>query len=458
MEAAVELFAIFALATIGVRELLLLRKSAAVATPRDSWIQHWHVALAELPSVETVSVEPDSAPFETGHLENLTDLGATQISVVIPCLNEARTIGPCVARALAEFEELGAHGEVIVADNGSSDASVEIAERSGARVIRVARRGYGSAIRAGMEAARGSFIILGDADGSHDFAEIPRFIAKWREGYEFVIGNRFRGEIKAGAMEWHHRHFGTPVISMLVNLFFHSRVGDVNCGMRGMTKDLFHRLDFRTTGMEFASESLIKAAKSSARIAEVPVTAWPDQRGRPAHLRAFRDGWRHLRFIFLYAPNWLFLLPGLVLLALGLGLVAWLLPGPRFAGKVGLDIHTIAIGTLLALAGVHIISIGLFVKAFCFTEKLNGPQRGFERWLRRVKLEHGLLLGAALLAIGIAGDAGALWHWAAAGFGKLYAVRQVFVCTLSFFLGLEVLFSSIFLSMLGISRETFLGQ
>jgi glycosyltransferase involved in cell wall biosynthesis len=324
--------------------------------------------------------------------------------------------------------------------------------------VHAAIKGYGSALRTGINNARGQFIILGDADGSHDFGEIPRFIAKWREGYEFVIGNRFVGEIKDGAMSWHHRHLGTPVLTAILNLFFGAGVSDINCGMRGMTKSLAAQLNFRTNGMEFASESLIKAAKSGARIVEVPITMWPDRRDRTPHLRSFRDGWRHLRFIMLSAPNWLFLFPGGLLMAMGAGFVLWLLPGPIFAGKVGLDTNTMSLAIMSILLGMHIFSIGLFVKVFCYTEKLARGQRTLARWLKRLSLEHGLLLGAALTSIGFLGDAFIIWRWAASGFGHLYAVRSVFFCSLSLFLGVEVIFSSVFLSMLGISRDTYIGE
>src|SRR3989449_2550290 len=334
-----------------------------------------------------------------------------EVSVVIPCLNEERSIGFCIDKALTAFNEARISGEVVVADNGSADNSIEIAEQHGARVVHAPVKGYGSALRKGIEAARGEFIIMGDADGSHDFSEIPRFVAQWREGYEFVVGNRFQGEIKEGAMSWHHRRLGTPILSAILNLFFGAGVGDINCGMRGISKDLSRRLDLRTTGMEFASESLIKAAKLGARLTEVPITMWPDRRDRPPHLRTFRDGWRHLRFILLSAPNWLFLLPGSLLVAFGIGLVLWLLPGPRFAGRVGLDVHTIALSMMLILLGVHIISIGLFVKAFSYTEKLTRNQISFARWLRRVKLEHGLVLGGILTAFGFLGDAFIFADW-----------------------------------------------
>jgi hypothetical protein len=381
-----------------------------------------------------------------------------EVSVVIPCLNEAQTIAFCVDKALGAFRDMGIAGEVVVSDNGSNDGSAEIAETHGARVVYASVKGYGSALRTGIKNAQGQFVILGDADGSHDFAEIPRFIAKWHQGYEFVIGNRFMGEIKDGAMSWHHRHLGTPVLTAILNLFFGAGVSDINCGMRGMTKELAAELNFRTNGMEFASESLVKAANSGARIAEVPITMWPDRRGRPPHLRSFRDGWRHLRFIMLSAPNWLFLLPGGSLMAFGIGLVLWLLPGPIFAGKIGLDTNTMSLSIMLILLGMHIFSIGLFVKVFCYTEKLGRAQHTLARWLKRLKLEHGLLLGVALASIGLFGDSIVILRWATTGFGHLYAVRTVFFCSLSLFLGIEVIFSSVFLSMLGISRDTYIGD
>jgi len=383
---------------------------------------------------------------------------AVEVSVVIPCLNEAQSIAFCVDQAFAGLRAAKVRGEVLVVDNGSTDASGEVAKQHGARVLHASVKGVGSASRTGIESARGEFIILGDADGSHDFSELPRFVAKWREGYEFIVGNRFRGEIKNRAMRWHHRYIGTPALSALLNLFFHSGVGDINCGMRGLTRELSRGLDLRTTGFEFCSESLIKAAKLGARITEVPITTWPDRRGRPPHLRTFNDGWRHLRFILLFAPNWLFLLPGFLLVALGIGLVLWLLPGPRVAGGVGLDIHTMALAMMLALLGAHIISVGMFVKVFCYTERFSHHQPSIVKWLKRVTLERGLLAGAAMTLAGLVGDAIVFWQWAAGGFGRLQPVRTVFFCSLSLFLGIEVLFSSVFLSMLGINRDTYIGE
>ena len=381
-----------------------------------------------------------------------------EVSVVIPCLNEARSIGDCVDTALSALRELGVPGEVVVSDNGSTDGSIEIAQEHGARVVHAEVKGYGSALRTGITESQGIFVILGDADGSHDFREIGRFIQKWREGADFVMGNRLHPDMKDGAMSWHHRHLGTPVLTGILNLFFGARVTDVNCGMRGMTRELAKQLDFRTNGMEFASESLIKAAKAGSRIAEVPITMWPDRRDRPPHLRSFRDGWRHLRVIMLSAPNWIFLLPGFALMLLGFGIVLWLLPGPVLAGRVGLNTNTISLAMMLVLLGMHIFSIGLFVKVFCYTERLSRGQTGLVRWLKRLKLEHGLLLGAFLALVGFLGDASVFRTWALHGFGPLTAVRSVFFYSLALFLGIEVIFSSVFLSMLGISRDTYTGE
>lgn len=381
-----------------------------------------------------------------------------EISVVIPCLNEARSIGPCIDKALASIAALRLEGEVVVSDNGSTDGSIEIAEARGARVVHATLKGYGSALRTGIQEARGAFVILGDADGSHDFGEIDRFVAKWREGYNFVMGNRLQPQLKQGAMSWHHRYVGTPVLTGILNLFFGAGVRDINCGMRGMTRELALQLDFRTNGMEFASESLIKAAKAGARISEVPITMWPDRRERPPHLRPFRDGWRHLRVIMLSAPNWLFLLPGSLMMALGLGTVLWLLPGPAFAGRVELNTNTISLAMMMILLGMHIFSIGLFVKVFCYTEKLSHSQIGLARWLKHLKLEHGLMVGGLLSLGGLVGDSVIFLAWAHDSFGHFSAVRSAFFFSLSLCMGIETLFSSVFLSMLGISRDTYIGE
>jgi hypothetical protein len=402
---------------------------------------------------------PADTPLESSTAAHvLASDTPVEVSVVIPCLNEARTVGACIKKAQAAFQEAGLAGEVVVADNGSTDGSAGIAEQLGARVVYAPVRGYGSALRKGIEEARGAFVIMGDADGSHDFSEIPRFVEQGRKGYQLVLGNRFRGNIKPGAMSWHHKYIGNPVLTAILNLFFGAGIGDVYCGMRGFSPELYRRLDLRTTGMEFAVEFVLKAAKARTPIAEVPVTVWPDQRGRPPHMRTFRDGWRTVRLLLLCAPNWLFLMPGGWLMACGLGVILWLLPGPECLGPACFDSRTMLFGTLLALLGFHIISIGLFAKLFSFTEGLSGNQPTLEKWLKRVKLEHGLAFGTILTVVGFAGDVSIFWQWASAGFGQLPSIRGAVYWSLCLFLGIEIIFSSFFLSMLGISRGTYIGD
>ena len=381
------------------------------------------------------------------------------VSVVIPCLNEANSLGSCIDKAVTAFRAAGLAGEVIVADNGSTDGSMQIAEERGARVVRVEERGYGSALRAGIAAARGPFIVMGDADDSDDFGEVPKFAEMLRQGYDVVMGNRFRGEIKPKAMPWHHKYIGNPGLTALLNLFFRTGIGDSHCGMRGFTRAVYERMDLRSTGMEFASEFVIKAAQLKARITEIPITLWPDKRGRPPHLRSFRDGWRHLRFMLLYAPNWLFLLPGGALLAAGLFLVFWLLPGPRqISPRVILDIHTMIFGVMFTLLGVQILSIGSFAKVFRYAERFDRNPVSLKRLLKRVKLETGLLVGGSLFLAGFAGCAWVAWKWAASGFGPLHEVRKVLFWSMWLFIGAQVTFASFFLSMLGISRGTYIGD
>jgi glycosyltransferase involved in cell wall biosynthesis len=382
-----------------------------------------------------------------------------EVSVVIPCLNEASSLALCIDKARQAFESSGLRGEVIVADNGSTDGSIEIAEEHGARVVRVKNRGYGAALTGGIAAARGEFIVMGDADDSYDFSAVPDFVSKWREGYDVVMGNRFRGGIKRGAMPWSHKYIGNPGLTLLMNLFFRSGIGDCQCGLRGFSRAAFRKLDLRTSGMEWASEFVIKSTQAGLQMTEIPITLWPDKRGRAPHLRRFRDGWRHLRFMLLYAPNWLFLLPGGILTLLGLFLAFWLYPGPRHLGaRVILDIHSMIFGVLFTLLGAQILSIGFFAKVFSYVERFDRNTVSLKRVLRLVKLEHGLALGGALALAGFIGDARVFWRWASEGFGHLHDERAVLFWSLWFFLGVQILFSSFLLSMLGISRDTYIGD
>jgi glycosyltransferase involved in cell wall biosynthesis len=408
--------------------------------------------------VETERV-PEPRPQMTTQLVTNVETEAVDVSVVIPCLNEANSLGSCIEKAQKAFADAGLRGEVVVADNGSTDGSIEIAERNRARVVPVTQRGYGSALKAGIRSARGAFIVMGDADDSYDFSEVPRFVEEWRKGSEVVMGNRFAGEIKPGAMPWHHKYIGNPGLTALLNVLFRSGIGDSHCGMRGFTREVFERMDLRSSGMEFASEFVIKAAQIGAKTCEIPITLWKDKRGRPPHLRSFRDGWRHLRFMLLYAPNWLFVLPGGLLMAVGLALVFWLLPGPRTIGhKVVLDIHTMIFGVIFTLLGAQILAIGAFAKVFSYAERFDRNTVSLKRVLKRVSLEKGLLLGGVLFAAGLAGCAYIAWQWAASGFGPLAQVRGVLFWSMWLFLGVQVIFSSFFLSMLGISRGTYIGD
>jgi glycosyltransferase involved in cell wall biosynthesis len=405
-------------------------------------------------SVVSTVLTPKSSHAERGDVAS-----AVEVSVVIPCLNEANSLAFCVDKAVNAFSAAGLSGEVIVADNGSTDGSIQIAEEHGARVVHVPERGYGAALRAGIAGARGPYIIMGDADDSYDFTDVPRFVESLRKGNDIVMGNRFRGGIKPGAMPPLHKYFGNPGLTALLNLFFHVGIGDSYCGMRGFTRALYDRLDVRSSGMEFALEMIIKAGQIGARISEIPIILWPDKRGRPPHLRSFRDGWRSLRFMLMYAPNWLFLLPGAVLMVLGLIAVFWLLPGPRqISPRVTLDIHTLIFGVIFTLLGAQVLSIGAFAKVFSYAERFDRHSVSVKRWLKRIKLETGLLLGGALFLIGFAGCARITWQWAASGFGELQQVRQVLFWAMWLFLGLQIIFSSFFLSMLGISRGTYIGD
>ena len=396
---------------------------------------------------------------ESSQSERRGMLHGVEVSVVIPCLNEANSLAYCVDKTIKAFREAGLSGEVVVADNGSTDGSIQIAEERGARVIRVAERGYGAALRAGIAGARGHFIVMGDADDSYDFTEVPKFVEKLREGNDIVMGNRFSGGIKPGAMPPLHKYFGNPGLTAILNTLFHARIGDGYCGMRGFTRSLYDRLDLRSTGMEFALEMIIKSAQIGARIAEIPIILWPDKRGRAPHLRSFRDGWRSLRFMLLYAPNWLFLVPGAALVLAGLFLVFWLLPGPRqIAPHIGLDIHTMIFGVIFTLLGAQILSIGAFAKVFSYAARFDRGSVSLRRVLKRVTLETGLLVGGAVFLMGFAGCAWVTWQWAASGFGQLHQIRQVLFWSMWLFLGLQVIFASFFLSMLGISRETYIGD
>jgi len=380
----------------------------------------------------------------------------TELSVVMPCLNEAETVATCVAKAVAFFARHGVAGEVVVADNGSTDGSQQLAERAGARVVHAPTRGYGGALLAGIDAARGRFVVMGDADDSYDFGALEPFLARLRAGDELVMGNRFKGGIRAGAMPPLHRFLGNPVLTGIGRLLFASPVGDFHCGLRGFDRDAIRRLALQTTGMEFASEMVVKATLSGLRISEVPTVLSPDGRTRPPHLRSWRDGWRHLRFMLLFSPRWLFLYPGLALMALGLVVGAWLLPGPRRIGSVTFDVHTLLYAGLAVLIGFQAILFAIFSKVFVMTEGLLPVDPRFGRLPRWLSLETGLVGGGVLVLAGLAGSIAQVLGWGRESFGPLEptrVLRSVIPAVIALALGAQLVLASFFLSLLELKRR-----
>jgi glycosyltransferase involved in cell wall biosynthesis len=374
----------------------------------------------------------------------------------MPCLNEAETLAACIQKAQQAIERGSLAAEIIVADNGSTDGSQMIANELGVRVVAVARKGYGSALIGGINAARGRFVIMGDADDSYDFTAIAPLIEKLREGYDLVVGNRFLGGIESGAMPWSHRWVGNPALTLISRVFFHTPVGDAHCGLRGFRKDAYERMTLRATGMEFASEMVIKASLKGMRIAEVPVKLRPDGRTRPPHLRTWRDGWRHLRFMLLFSPRWLFLYPGCVLFAAGMLMSVALLPGPlRFAG-LNLDIHTLLVAGFLALLGYQLVLFAIFTKIFAIRAGFHPPYPPLERLSRYVTLEVGLAAGAVMALVGGVALVVAVASWSAVGYGTLnpsLTMREVIPAVVLLALGSQTIFASFFISILSIDTN-----
>ncbi len=376
-----------------------------------------------------------------------------ELSIVMPCLNEARTVGICVAKALRFLGQEGISGEVVVADNGSSDGSQEIAITAGARVVSVEEKGYGNALRGGIEAARGRYIIMGDSDDSYDFLNLRPFVEKLREGYDLVMGNRFKGGIAPGAMPASHRYLGNPVLTAIGRLFFGSPCRDFHCGLRGFSKRAYQRIDPHTTGMEFASEIVVKASLLNMRIAEVPTTLSLDGRGRPSHLRSWRDGWRHLRFLLLYSPRWLFTIPGLALFLAGGSLGAILTWTPVRIGDVVFDTNTLLVCAMCTLVGFQLISFSFFARAFAVRERLLPADERTARFLKAARLEIGLLLGLGILVLGLALLISAVLIWKEHGFGDLSypdSLRVTIPSVTLIMLGLQVIFSSFLLGLFGL--------
>lgn len=379
----------------------------------------------------------------------------TEVSVVMPCLNEAETLATCIKKAQGFFEREKIDGEIIIADNGSTDGSQQIAKDLNAKVINVPEKGYGSALRGGIEEANGTYIIMGDADDSYDFNNLMPYILKLREGNDLVMGNRFKGGIKKGAMPFLHRYLGNPVLSFIGRLFFKSKIGDFHCGLRGFSKDAYYRMELKTTGMEFASEMIVKASLKAMKIAEVPTILSPDGRSRPPHLNTWKDGWRHLRFLTLYSPNWLFLIPGLVMMVLGAVTSAFLLNGPVDLGSITLDVHTLLFTSGLTLIGFQFILFYGLTKVFTVENELLPKSNKYDRLFKFINLEKGLIGGFLLVIFGVILSIFAYSDWQQVNFGDINSTsvfRTVIPAVTLMLLGVQVILFSIFFSILGLKK------
>ncbi|MEZ5428774.1 MAG: glycosyltransferase family 2 protein [Pyrinomonadaceae bacterium] len=394
---------------------------------------------------------------DIGHRENGE---AIELSVVIPCLNEADTIGICVEKAQRAIRDNQIEGEIIVADNGSTDGSIEIAEKLGAKVINIRKKGYGNALMGGIEEARGKFIIMGDADDSYDFLEIPKFVEKLREGHDLVQGCRLPkggGQVKAGAMPFLHRWWGNPMFSLLAKIWFRSPINDIYCGLRGFTKEHYESLNQRCTGMEFATEMIIKSSVYKADIAEVPITLHPDGRKvRSPHLRTFRDGWRTLRFFLFYSPRWLFFVPGFSLILLGL--LCYVLAFPRLNIEgVTFGMHTLLFGNLFIICGYQAVLFYLLTQTFAINEKMYPKNKTLDRFYRMVRLERGLFISTGIFVGGLILLGMAVNEWIRLDFGDIlnfrYTMRLVIPGILFTSLGFESIIFTFFASILRVQRK-----
>lgn len=375
------------------------------------------------------------------------------VSVVMPCLNEEGTIRRCVEKALRGIALAGLRGEVIVADNGSTDRSVAIATAAGARVVHQYERGYGNAYLAGFAAAQGDYLLMGDSDDTYDFTELGRFIEPLRQGtYDYVLGSRFLGRILPGAMPWHHQYIGNPVLTWLLNHLFGLHSSDAHSGMRAFTREAYGRMCLASPGMEFASEIVINAAKARLRVTEVPITYYP--REGESKLRSFRDGWRHLRYMLLYSPNWLFGVPGLLLLLFGLLALLALLPGPLQLGRHAWDSHAMILASLCTILGVQVLTMGLSAKAYSYRHRFEPYDRTIRWFYRHFSLEWGLLLGSLLFLAGLMVNIAIFTVWLDRATGPLDAIRPALAGATLMIVGMQVIFSSFLLGILHIGPET----
>lgn len=378
-----------------------------------------------------------------------------ELSIVMPCLNEAETLAVCINKAQSFFERENINGEVIIADNGSTDGSQKIATDLNATVVNVPQKGYGSALRGGIEAANGKYIIMGDADDSYDFSNLMPYVIKLREGYDLVMGNRFKGGIKKGAMPFLHKYLGNPVLSFIGRLFFKSKIGDFHCGLRGFSKEAYYKMELKTTGMEFASEMIVKSSLKDLKITEVNTILSPDGRSRPPHLNTWRDGWRHLRFLVLYSPNWLFLIPGLLLFIFGIITSSFLLFGTVKIGSVNFGVHTLLFTSGFVLIGFQFILFYGLTKVFTVENELLPKSNKYDKLFKLINLEKGLIVGAILVIIGIILSFSAYFDWQSINFGDIEntsTLRSVIPAITLMLLGVQVILFSLFFSILGLKK------
>jgi glycosyltransferase involved in cell wall biosynthesis len=376
-----------------------------------------------------------------------------ELTVVMPCLNEAETVATCVRKAMGFLAESGISGEVIVADNGSTDGSQQLAEAAGARVVPISEKGYGNALMGGIEAAQGKYIVMGDSDDSYDFTNLMPFVDELRKGADLVMGNRFAGGIAPGAMPPLHRYLGNPVLSFIGRLFFRSNIGDFHCGLRGFSRDSVMALGLQATGMEFASELVVKAALAGQHVTEVPTTLAKDGRSRPPHLHTWRDGWRHLRFLLLFSPRWLFFLPGLLLFVAGLVIGAIVIPHPFTVGSVTFDVDTLVGASAMVVIGFQSVLFWLFTQVYAGSEGFLPEEPKVQRLLAKLSLERGLILGAAIGVAGLAGLIFSVAYWHGKGFHQLnyeHSLRLMIPSVTALILSCQVILGTFFLSILGI--------
>jgi glycosyltransferase involved in cell wall biosynthesis len=376
-----------------------------------------------------------------------------ELTILMPCLNEAETLATCIDKAQGFLRRSGISGEVLISDNGSTDGSQAIAEAHGARVVTADQRGYGAALGTGIAEAHGRFVIMGDADDSYDFANLDPFVAELREGADLVMGNRFAGGVAPGAMPWHHRYIGNPVLSFLGRLFFGTPVRDFHCGLRGFRRDAIRDLNLRTTGMEFASEMVVKATLGQLDVREVPTTLKPDGRSRRPHLRSFRDGWRHLRFLLLFSPRWLFLYPGLTLLLIGLVVGSFLLMGPIDIGGITFGIHTLIVAALCVIMGTQAIAFAIIGRRFASRYGFIPRSGTYDRLLESLSLERILLVAIILMLGGLAALGWGFWEWARRDFGPMTSsatLRAVVLSMTALVTGFQLMMSGFMSSMINI--------